>query len=178
MSISFICYLFELCCLCLTSFSPQNSPVLFETVNTTEYSGRFTDVVMPCQSYFSCVPDFNPSCITEVNLEKFPHLSASFGQSTFASEYDPWTYVDAFGRSKIYRGLLVSYKAVTSVPVVRSVPLEKKNASSVPDESEVKVPSRSQRKSLGSSSSTLSLSSKKLVQGSSKDYVNMYSYTF
>ena len=50
-------YLFKLCCLCLTSVSPQYAPVLFGSVDTTGCQGRFADLVVPCQSYLSCVPN-------------------------------------------------------------------------------------------------------------------------
>ena len=94
-------YLFKLCCLCLTSSSPQYPPVLFGSVDTTGYRGRFTDLVLPCQSYLSSVPDSIFGCVTDANLDKFSHLSATFEQSAFGAVYDPWTYVDVFGRSKI-----------------------------------------------------------------------------
>ena len=118
-------YLFKLCCLCLTSSSPQYLPVLFGSVDTTGYRGRFTDLILPCQSYLSSVPDSITSCVTDANLDKFSRLSASFEQSAFAAEYDPWTYVDVFGRSRIYKSFLTSYKLVTSISVARSVRLKK-----------------------------------------------------
>ena len=162
-------YLFKLCCLCLTSSSPQYPPVLFGSVDTTLYRGRFTDLVLPCQSYLSSVPDSISGCVTDANLDKFSHLSATFEQSAFGADYDPWTYVDVFGRSKIYKSLLASYKLTTSISVARSVRLEERSVSSVPDESVLKIPSKLRRKRQGSNSSSLSSSSKKLVQGSSKD---------
>ena len=162
-------YLFKLCCLCLTSRSHQYPPVLFGSVDTTGYRSRFADLVVPCQSYFSCGPDFISCCSSDSNLEKFSVLSASFERSAFSSEYDPWTYADEFGRSKIYKSLLSSYKTVTAVTSARSVRMEKDTTSSVPDDSALKVPSKKQRKSAGSSSSTISSASKKLVQRSSKD---------
>ena len=162
-------YLFKLCCLCLTSSSPQYPPVLFGSVDTTGYRGRFTDLILPCQSYLSAVPGSITSCVTDANLDKISRLSASFEQSAFAADYDPWTYVDVFGRSRIYMSLLTSYKLVTSISVARSVRLEERSVSSVPDESALKFPFKLRRKKLGSSSSSFSSSSKKHVQGSSKD---------
>ena len=162
-------YLFKLCCLCLTSLSPQYHPVLFGSVDTTGCQGRFADQVGPCQSYLSCVPDSISYCCSDASLEKFSALSSSFERSAFSTEYDPWTFVDEFGRSKIYKSLLTSYRAVTAVPSSRSVRMEKDTSSSVPDDSAAKVPSRKQRKRAGSSSSAISLASKKVIQGSSKD---------
>ena len=118
-------YVFNLCCLCLTSGSPQYPPVSFGNVDTTGYRSRFADLVIPCQSYFSCVPGFISSCCSDVNLEKFATLSASFDRSAFSPDYDPWTFVDEFGRSKKYKGLLATYRAVTSVPSARSVRIER-----------------------------------------------------
>ena len=162
-------YVFKLCCLCLTSSSPQYPRILFGSVDTTGYRSRFTDLVVLCQSYLSCVPGFISSCCSDINLEKFTALSASFERSAFSSEYDPWTYVDEFGRSKIYKGLLATYKTVTAISPVRSVRMEKDSSSIVPDDSAIKVPSKRQRKRIGSSSSSTSSASKRPVQGSSKD---------
>ena len=138
-------YLFKLCCLCLTSVSPQYPPVLFGSVDTTGYQGRFADLVVPCQSYLYCVPNSISHCCSDVNLEKFSVLSSSFERSAFSADYDPWTLVDEFGRSKIYKSLLTSYRAVTAVPSTRSVRIEKDTASSIPDDSAIKVPSKKQK---------------------------------
>ena len=164
------CYIFKLCCLCLTSCSPQYPPILFGNVDTSGYRSRFADLVVPCQSYLSCVSDFISSCSSDANLEKFAVLSESFERSAFSPEYDPWTYVDEFGCSKRYKGLLATYRAVTAIPSVRSDRIEKDTSSIVPDDSAIKVPSKKKRKRAGSnSSSTISSASKKPVQGSSKD---------
>ena len=162
-------YLFKLCCLCLTSASPQYPAALFGSVDTTGYRGRFTDLILPCQSYLSSVPDSISGCVTDANLDRLSHLSASFEHSAFAAGYDQWTYVDVFGRSKIYKSLLSSYKLVTSISVARSVRLEERSVSSVPDESALKLPSKLRRKRQSRSSSSLSSSSKRPVQGTSKD---------
>ena len=162
-------YLFKLCCLCLTSVSPQYPPVLFGSVDTIGCQGCFADLVVPCQSYLSYVPNSISYCCSDANLEKFPVLSSSFERSAFSSDYDAWTIVEEFGRSKIYKSLLTSYKAVTAVPSTRSVRIEKYTSSSVPDDSVVKLPSKKQRKRAGSSSSTISSASKKVIQGSFKD---------
>ena len=136
-------YLFKLCCLCLTSRSPQYPPVLFGSVDTTGYRSRFANLVVPCQSYLSCVPDFI-CCCSDANLETFSVLSASIERSAFSSDYDPWTYMDEFGRSKIYKSLLGSYRAVTTVPSTRSVRMEGDTTSSVPGDYAIRVPSKKQ----------------------------------
>ena len=164
-----IFHLFKLCCLCLTGQSPQYPPVSCGSVDTSGHRGRFADLVVPCQSYLSCVPDSISYCCSDANLQKFSALSSSFERSAFFLDYDPWTFVDEFGRSKIYKSFLASYKTVTAVSPTRAVRLGKGTASSVPDDSAVKLPSRTQRKRMGSSSSTISSASKKLVQGSSKN---------
>ena len=71
-------YIFKICCLCLTSRSPQYPPVLLGSVDTTGYRSRFADLVVPCQSYLSCVPDFISCCCSDANFKKFSTLSASF----------------------------------------------------------------------------------------------------
>ena len=55
-------------------------------------------------------------CSDDSNLAKFSLLSASFGQSAFSPTYDPCTYVDNFGRSKDYKSLSSSYRAVLAGP--------------------------------------------------------------
>ena len=62
-----LCYICKLCCLCLTSCSPQYPPILFWNVDTTGYRSRFADLVVPCQNYLSCVPDFISSCCSDAN---------------------------------------------------------------------------------------------------------------
>ena len=130
-------------------FSPEYHPVWFGSVDTTRCRSRSTDVVLPCQSLLCCDPDAVSRCITEVNLEKLSLLSASFGQSAFSAEYDPWIHTDSFGRSKIYKGLHASYKAVVTVPSTPSVRLEKEGASSTPDESAVRAPNSVTEEKIG-----------------------------
>ena len=94
-----------------------------------------------------------------------------YGRPAFAPDYDPWTYVDNFGRSKIYKSLLASYRTALSTPqksLVRSVP---EDQCSVADMSAVKAPSSTKRRKMerrasrASSSSTAGASE----PGSSKD---------
>ena len=128
---------------------------------------------MPCQIYLSCVPESTSSCCTSANMEKFSLFSASFERSAFSADYDSWTYVDTFDRSKIYKSLLASYKAFLDFPPVRSVRMEEGGAPSVPDESAIKVPTRSQRKKTGCSSSSVTSASKKHVLKTSM-YICIY----
>ena len=131
-------YLFRLCCLCLTSPSPQHPHVSLGSVNTAGFRSRLTDVIPPCQSYLSGVPDSLFFSSTKATLDKFALLSASFEQSAFSAEDDLWTYVDTFGRSD--KTLFVSYKSAVAGPSSLSVRVEKGGASSIPDESAVKLP--------------------------------------
>ena len=62
----------------------------------------------------SGVPDSVVFCSNESNLSNFSLLSASFGQSALSSSFDPWTFVDEFGRGKIYKTLLKSYRSTLS----------------------------------------------------------------
>ena len=93
-----ICYLFKLCCLCITSVSPQYPADTMSKIDTTDFQTRVADVVMPCQSYLSEVPGSLALCCTDENLDNFSLLSTSFGSSGHAPSYDPWTFVDNFGR--------------------------------------------------------------------------------
>ena len=74
-----LCYLFKLGCLCLTFVSPRYPAVVMGKVDTQGLQSRIADVVLPCQSYLSEVSDSLALCCTDVNLEKFSLLSASFG---------------------------------------------------------------------------------------------------
>ena len=107
-------YLFKLSCLCITSESPQYPTVSIGTVSTSNYQNRLTDVVLPGQSYLSGVPDSIAFCTSDPNLANLSLLSASFGQTASSTSYDPWTFVDEFGRNKIYKALLASYRSALS----------------------------------------------------------------
>ena len=100
---SHLLYLFKLSCLCVTSNSPRYPVVTVGSLSTSNYQSRLTDVVLPVQSYLSGVPDSVAFCSNESNLSEFSLLSASFGRSALSSSYDPWTFIDEFGRGKIYK---------------------------------------------------------------------------
>ena len=95
-------YRFKLCCLSVTSSRSQYPPVPLGSISTAGFRDRFLDVILPVQSYMSGIPDSVTSFDHDSNLAKFSSRSA------FSSAYDPWTYVDTFGRSKIYHPSLCS----------------------------------------------------------------------
>ena len=168
---SCLSYLFKLCCLCATTVSPTYPDVTSGTISTAGCHNRLTDVILPSQSYVANVRDAVAFCSDNGNLTKFIDFSSSFGHSAFAFDYDPWTYVDNFGRSKIYKSLPASYRTALSTPqktLVRSAP---EDQSSVADTSAVKAPSSTKRRKMerrasrASSSSTAGASE----PGSSKD---------
>ena len=109
-------HLFKLCCLCITARSEEFSSVTFGNVGLIDPHGRFTDVVLPGQSYLSGVPDSIPFCSQDSSLSKLTLLASDFGRKAFAPTYDPWDYVDTFGRSKTYNALLSSYKVAVAGP--------------------------------------------------------------
>ena len=96
-------YLFELCCFCNTVPSPSYPALAI--INSTTYNSddRFTEVILSGQSYMAGVPDSVTHCCNETNMATFSLLSTDF-----ADDYDPWTFVDAFGRPQIYKTLLCS----------------------------------------------------------------------
>ena len=164
-------YLFKLCCLCATSVSPTYTDVTFGTVSTAGRHSRLTDVIFPSQSYVANVRDAVAFCSDDGNLAKLIDFSSSFGRSAFAPDYDPWTYVDNFGRSKIYKSLLASYRTALSTPqksLVRSAP---EDQCSVADMSAVKAPTSTKRRKMERRASRASSSSTAGVSepGSSKD---------
>ena len=166
-----ICYLFKFSCLCLTSVSPQYPPVSMGRIDTSGLQSRMADVVLPCQSYLSAVPDPLTACCTEPNLDKFSQMSASFGQSGFTAEDDPWTYVDGFGRTAIYKTLTASYRSVLSGSEVYTRSPTFAETSSVPVAPAVKLPSDSKRRRMERSSSRSRASSvvEESPAGSSKN---------
>ena len=107
-------YLFKLSCLCITSESPQYPTVRIGSVSTSNCQSRLVDVVLPAQSSLSGVPDYIAFCTSDSSLANFSLLSASFSQSASSASYDPWTFVDEFGRNKIYKTLVASYRSALS----------------------------------------------------------------
>ena len=103
--------LFKLCCLCATSLSPSYLGVTMGSISTSGHQSRFTDFILPCQSYLSSVPGSIAFYSNENNLNSFSLVSASFGQSAFSPTYDPWAYVDAFGRGKVYKSLVSAHRS-------------------------------------------------------------------
>ena len=146
-------YLFKLCCLCATSVTPTYPVVTAGSVSTAGHRGRFTDVILPVQSYISSVPGSAAFCCNEANLSKFSLFASSFGRSAFSADYDPWTYVDDFGRSKIYKSLLSTYKSILSVPKAVSTEAGTRGDDSVADECALKAPSASKRRRMSRSAS-------------------------
>ena len=141
-----LCYLFKLSCLCVTSISPEYSPVSLGRIDTKGFQSRLADVILPCQSYLSSVPDSLIACCTDSRFEKFFQMSSSFGQSAFTADYDPWAYVDVFGRSAIYKTLVSSYRSVLSGSEFHFRSPGFADTSSVRDAPAVKLPSDSKRR--------------------------------
>ena len=95
-------YLIKLCCLCITPPSLCYRSGIVGSVDASNHESRFTDVLLPGQSYLSGVPDSYLYCSSHASMAKFSLLSAAFGRSAFTATWDPWTFVDSFGRSRIY----------------------------------------------------------------------------
>ena len=139
-------HLFKLCCLCITTVGPEFPVVKVGRIDTSGQRGRFIDVILPIQSYLIGVPGSVARCTSESNLTNFSLLSASFGSSAFSPTYDPWETFDVFGRTKIYKSLLSSYRSAVSESSVGSAQVEANDTSSVLDDAALKVPSSSKRK--------------------------------
>ena len=74
-------------------------------------------MIRPVQSYLSSVPHAVSVFTSETNLPRFFELDLNFDDSSFGLEYDPWHYVDSFGRQSIYKSLMRSYKTpIVTVP--------------------------------------------------------------
>ena len=82
------------------------------TPPTQFHRDRFTDVILPGQSYLSSVPESVAFCTNDANLAFFSLLSASFGRTAYSPTFDHWESVDDFGRSKIYKSFLATYRSI------------------------------------------------------------------
>ena len=141
-----ICYLFKLCCQCITSFSHQYPAGTMGKIYTTGFQNCIADVVMPCLRYLSQVPDSLALCCTDANLDKFFLLSVSFESSAFAPDYDPWTFGDNFGRSSIYKSLISFYRSALSGSGVSPKGPVATDTTSVKDAPAFMLPSDSKRR--------------------------------
>ena len=84
-------------------------------------------------------------------LPMFSVLSADYGRSAFAPDFDPWTHVDVFSRSLTYNSLSLSYNVVKAGPKVGAVRVETSESSGVVGKSAVQIPSAFKRKRSGNS---------------------------
>ena len=139
-------YLFKLCCLCVTGPGDVFPAVILGQIDTSNYRGRLTDVILPSQSFVSNVPDSISYCSSDSSLLKFSQLSADFGRKAFMENYDPWIEMDLFGRASIYKSLLASYKSMLAGPAATVQQPDSDGNSTVVDAAAVNVPSRLQRK--------------------------------
>ena len=162
-------HLFKLCCLCATSCSPDYPFVSMGTPSTTGFQSRSTDVVLPAQSYLSGVSESLAYCVTDRKLNDFSLLSASFGRSAFSPEYDPWTHVDVFGRGKIFKSLVSTYRTAYSDSAEQMRGLDNPNVSIMGDTPAVQPPSDTKRRRMerSSSRSRASFVTKELAPSSS-----------
>ena len=83
------------------------------------------------------------------NLTKFSALAASFGRAAFSPEYEPWTYTDTFGRSKIYKSLLATHPKADSAPKRVSVQGDLEGNSTVCDQSAVRSLAAKSKRGVG-----------------------------
>ena len=150
---SHLMYLFKLSCLCITSESPHYPAVSIGPISTSNCQNRLVDVVLPAQSYLSGVPDSTAFCTNDSSLAKFSLLSASFSQSASSASYDPWTFVDDFGRNKIYKTLVASYRSALSGVGEGTGSLDDTGSYSVGEMPAVAPPSDRKRRRMEKSSS-------------------------
>ena len=76
-------HLFKLCCLCITTGSPNHPVVIMGDCGASITCGRFTDVILPGQSYLAVVTNSVAYCCNENGMAKISLLSADFGRSAF-----------------------------------------------------------------------------------------------
>ena len=93
-------------------------------------------------------------------------------------EYNPWTYVNSFECSKIYKVLSSAYKAVVAGPKRNLLRSGSKSNITIPDRAALTVPSSSEkrRKSNASSGSPSSSTVREVLQGPPKNYMYICIY--
>ena len=168
---SHLMYFFKLSCLCITSESPHYPTVSIGSISTSNCQSQLVDVVLPAQSYLSGVPDSIAFCTSDSSLANFSLLSTSFSQSASSASYDPWTFVDEFGRNKIYKTLVASYRSALSGVGEGTGSLDDTGSYSVGEMPAVVPPSDRKRRRMEKSSSRSRASSvvEESPVGTSKD---------
>ena len=86
---SHLLYLFKMSCLCTTVTSPSHPDVVFGGTTTAGEQSRFTDLILPCQSYMANVTGSVVRCSKDSSLAEFSGLTASFGRSAFSQITTP-----------------------------------------------------------------------------------------
>ena len=74
-------YLFKLSCLCVTTVSPRFPTVSVGSIDTSGHREQFSDVILPGESYLSCIPGSVALCGNEADLATF-YLSLRFLRSS------------------------------------------------------------------------------------------------
>ena len=173
-------YLFKMSCLCTTVTGSSYPDVIFGEVTTAGGRSRFTDLILPCQSYMANVPGSVIRSSEGSCLAKFSALTASFARFAFSSDYDPWTHVDTFGRSKIYKSLLATHRKADSAPKRVTIQEDLEDSCTVGDQSAVKLPSSKKRKRgrSGSRSSSSSIVGSPSKVSSTKSWFCTYVFMY
>ena len=102
-------YIFELSCLCLTEESVSLPSVSFSGVDTSDLNCPYSDAILPVQSFLSVVPHGVGVCTDEEVVSELLALKDSMLGLDFSSSYDPWEFVDYFGRKQIYSTLMAAH---------------------------------------------------------------------
>ena len=108
-------HLFRLSCLCLTESGIELPAIKFHEVDTSKPKCRFTDMLLPAQSYLANCSQSVSYCTSESSIAKFREMDSQFSSGQFAG--DPWTHVDAFGRSAFQKSLMTTFKGLKPTPV-------------------------------------------------------------
>ena len=102
--------------------------------------------MLSCLDRVTCQTSNVAFCTNDANLTRFSLSSASFGWDAYCPTYDPWEIVDDFGRSKIDKSLLATYRSIHFGPSGSSVQMEVEEGGSVRDEAALRVPSGGKRR--------------------------------
>ena len=81
-----LCRLFRLSCLCLSEETALLPAIKFQDVDAQSPRCRFTDVLLPAQSYLTMLPNGIAHCTSESSLDKHKELEQQFSSGNVSSD--------------------------------------------------------------------------------------------
>ena len=105
-------YLFQLCCLCLTSNISELPVVELGSTNSNNSNCRIREAVFMVQSFLQNVPDCLERCVSPDSISRYLTLRTDFGVGGFTNVYSPWNSVDFCNYSGLYNSFRQVYQGI------------------------------------------------------------------